>query len=243
MPVAKSFQSYEILTPEPYIVSGRQYVRVRNPKTGTERQVRWYSESEYAKLYPEAKENVIQVQDTYFKPQKEVLGFQKGYITIFKGDTYSHLDWFRASIARYTRWWGWYIVSTEEIPTDLPDGLTPIQLPWESVGQDNGSLKPETAVREAVEALIYDEGTSEYIGKIGDRIEITVTVSRVIEIENGFGHSNMHIMDGEDGNLYVWTTASKCWPEGSVKTIRGTIKDHRIYKNQKQNVLTRCLER
>ena len=39
MPVAKSFQSFEMLT-EPYIVSGKQYVKVRNPKTGTERQVR-----------------------------------------------------------------------------------------------------------------------------------------------------------------------------------------------------------
>ena len=34
MAVAKSFQSFEMLT-EPYIVSGKQYVKVRNPKTGT----------------------------------------------------------------------------------------------------------------------------------------------------------------------------------------------------------------
>ena len=36
--VAKSFQSFEVLT-EVYEVSGKKYVRVRNPKTGTERQV------------------------------------------------------------------------------------------------------------------------------------------------------------------------------------------------------------
>ena len=62
---------------------------------------------------------------------------------------YSGVDWFRA-IARYTRWWGWYIISTEEVPADLPEGITPIQLPWELVGQEDGNLKPEHLVKEAV---------------------------------------------------------------------------------------------
>ena len=108
--VAKSFQEMEIVC-EPYTLTGRMYVKVKNPKTGNVRQVRWYTDSEYAKLYPEAKADI-----TTFKNQKQTLGFEKGYITIFKGDTYTHIDWFRASICRYTRWWGWYVVSTEEIP-------------------------------------------------------------------------------------------------------------------------------
>ena len=237
MPVAKSFQSFEMLT-EPYIVSGKQYVKVRNPKTGTERQVRWYSASEFEKLYPE----MVQSQDTFHNIQKEALGFTKGYITIFKGDTHAHIDWFRASIARYARWWGWYIISTEEIPNDLPDDLEPIQLPWDIVGNDDGKLKPESVIQKAVDALIYDEGTSEFVGEIGERIELTLTVTRTIEIENNYGHSMIHIMEDDCGNVYVWTTAAKSWPEGAVKKVRGTIKDHRIYKNTKQNVLTRCME-
>lgn len=240
MPVAKSFQSFEMLT-EPYIVSGKQYIKVRNPKTGTERQVRWYSASEYAKLYPEMKP-IIQSQDAFYKPQKEALGFTKGYITIFKGDTHAYIDWFRASIARYARWWGWYIISTEEIPADLPDGLEPIQLPWDIVGNDDGKLKPESVVQKAVEAIIYDAGTSEFMGEIGERVELTLTVTRAIEIENNYGHSMMHIMEDDCGNVYVWTTAAKSWPEGAVKNVRGTIKDHRTYKNTKQTVLKNCRE-
>ena len=240
MPVAKSFQSFEMLT-EPYIISGKQYVKVRNPKTGTERQVRWYSASEFAKLYPETK-LVVQAQDAFYKPQKEALGFTKGYITIFKGDTYAHIDWFRASIARYARWWGWYIISTEEIPNDLPDGLEPIQLPWDIVGNDDGKLKPESIIQKAVEAIIYDAGTSEFVGEIGERIELTLTVTRAIEIENNYGHSIMHIMEDDCGNVYMWTTAAKSWSEGAVKKIRGTVKDHRTYKNTKQTVLIRCME-
>ena len=238
MSVAPSFKDFEMLS-EPYAVNGKMYIRVRNPKTGTERQVRWYDEKKTAAA-PAPK---VSAQDAFYKPQKDVLGFTNGYITIFKGDTYAEIDWFRTSIARYARWWGWYIISTEELPEDLPDSVTPVRLPWELVGDDNGKLKPESDVQKAVEALIYEEGTSEYVGSINERLEITVTVTRAIELENDYGHSTMHIMEDECGNQYVWTTASKNWAEGSVKTIRGTVKDHRTYKNVKQTVLTRCAER
>lgn len=57
MPVAKSYQSLEILC-EPYVLDkGRQYVKVRT-KNGENKQVRWYTDAEYAKMYPEAKAEV-----------------------------------------------------------------------------------------------------------------------------------------------------------------------------------------
>lgn len=239
MPVAKSYQSLEIVG-DVFISSGRQYVNVKL-KSGKLKTVRWYSDAVYRKMYPEAPA-VDRSADPYYKSQKEVLGFTKGYITIFKGDTYAEIDWFRASIARYARWWGWYIISTEEVPVDLPAGIEAIRLPWESVGQDSGELKPESLVKEAVEALIYESGTSEFVGEIGERIELTLTVIRAIKIENDYGHSIIHIMEDDCGNVYVWITAAKNWSEGSVKTVRSTVKDHQIYKNTKQTVLTRCME-
>ena len=241
MAVAKSYQELEIVG-DVFVSSGRQYVNVKL-KSGKIKTVRWYTDSEYRKMYPETVASAASdPSDPYYKPQKEVLGFTKGYITIFKGDTYSEIDWFRASIARYARWWGWYIISTEEIPEDLPAGIEPIQLPWDLVGQEDGNLKPEHLVKEAVESIIYDESDSEYQGAIGERLELFLTVERTIELENNFGHSIMHLMRDDCGNLYVWTTASKSWPAGSEHHIRGTVKDHRTYKNEKQTVLTRCLE-
>ena len=239
MAVAKSYQELEIVG-DVFVSSGRQYVNVKL-KSGKTKAVRWYTDSEYRKMYPEAVA-VDRSADPYYKPQKEVLGFTKGYITIFKGDTYSELDWFRASIARYARLWGWYIISTEEIPADLPEGIQPIRLSWESVGQENGELKPEHLIKEAVEALIYEASDSEFQGAIGERLDLFLTVERVIDLENGFGHSQMHLMRDDCGNLYVWTTASKSWPAGSEHHIRGTVKDHRTYKNEQQTVLTRCME-
>lgn len=238
--VAKSFQQMEIVD-EPFTLNGRQYVNVKNPKTGKLRQIRWYTKSEYDKLYPEVKIE-DKTKSPYWKPQKEVLGFTKGYITIFKGDTYPYIDWFRASIARYARWWGWYIISTKELPSDLPDNLEPVKLSWDLVGNEDGSLKSETEVKEAVESLIYDSTGSEYVGKVGDRLELTLTIEKNISLEGAYGHTYMHLMRDENGNLFLWNTASKNWSAGSIHHIRGTVKMHSKYKNEKQTVLIRCLE-
>ena len=246
--VAKTYQGLIQIGNE-IVIDKKTYIQVQTKK-GVIKTVRTYTQKDYEKMYPNEKKTSSvqkstepQYHNIYYKPQKEVLGFTKGYITIFKGDTYAEIDWFRTSIARYARWWGWYIISTEEIPADLPAGLEAVRLPWELVGDDSGKLLSETAVQKAVESLIYEEGTSEFVGSINERLEIQITVVRAIELDNDYGHSTMHIMEDDCGNQYVWTTASKTWAEGSVKTIRGTVKDHRTYKNVKQTVLTRCAER
>jgi hypothetical protein len=238
MAVAKSFQSL-IQQGEPYSKNGKKYVKLLNEKTGIVREARWYTDEEYAKLYPEDKKTAAV---PFSGSQKRALGFEKGYITIFKGDTYSNLDWFQQSIARYARLWGWYIVSTDEVPADLPEGITPVQLNWESVGLDNGTLKPETQVKEAVEAVIYEPTVSEFVGEVGERLDLTLTITAVRQIDGNYGVSTAHVMEDEDGNMFSWITASKSWAVGTVKKIRGTVKEHKIWRNSKITYLTRCAE-
>ena len=238
MAVAKSYMSLAI-EEGPYMVNGKQYCKVRM-KNGSLKQVRWYSDAEFAKMYPEEKVEVAASPDR--KTQKDVLGFTHGYITIFKGDTYGNLEWFKRSIARYCKFWGWYIVSTDEIPTDLPITVTPIRLNWELVGKENGELIPEGQIAKAIEPLLYDASPSEYQGTIGERLELELTVVKTIVLTGAFGTSTMHIMEDSNKNVFVWTTAAKNWAEGSVKHIRGTVKEHRMYKNCKQTLLTRCTE-
>lgn len=243
MPVAKSFAEFEILC-EPYNANGKMYIQVRNPKTNTIRTVRWYTEQEYNKLYPEAP---IIANNKVVKTQKEVLGFAKGYITIFKGEIDEPiLEWFQEKTeCRYTRWWGWYIMSTENLPSDLPSGITPVQLPWELVGKEDGSLKLESEVAENVDSLLYNDSPSEYIGSIGERLELSITITALYKMDNGFNGaaSNLHIMEDKDGNVFTWTTSAKSWSVGTEKVIRGTVKEHKLYKGVKQTVLTRCMER
>ena len=85
--VAKSFQSMKQLG-EPFCEKGKMYVNVQNEKTGTIRKVRWYTDAEYAKMYGEK----VDKPASEFKCQKQILGFENGYITIFKGDTYANLE-------------------------------------------------------------------------------------------------------------------------------------------------------
>ena len=233
--VAKSYQSLEIIS-EPFLVKGRKYVEVRT-KTGATKQVRWYTDHEYARMYPNEEPAM-----TSTKTQKDILGFDKGYITIFKGNTYEDKDYFKENSARYTRLWGWYFVSTEELPDDIPEDVEPVQLPWELVGKEDGKLKSDAEIAAAVESLIYDPDESEYQGEVGDKVNVFVTVESAISLDGYYGPSTMHIMRDDDGNCYVWTTAAKSWEVGSEHNISGTITALKQYKGTKQTVLTRCRE-
>ena len=239
MPVAKSYAGLEILC-EPYILDkGRQYVKVRT-KSGASKQVRWYTDREYAKLYP-AETRSTEPATEIIRPLKEVLGFKEGYITIFKGDTYNYLEWFRRSTARFARYWGWYFVSDEPMPAEYPYELEPVRLKWEDVSTPDGNaLLPEDQVKAIVDSIIYDPGDGEFVGEVGERLEIYAYLKRVIELENGFGVSWMHIWEDDLGNEYTWTTSSKKLEDDKEYHFRGTVKKHTIYRNRKQNVLTRC---
>lgn len=231
--VAKSYQKLSQIG-EPYLQNGKMYVKVQ--KGDKVQQVRWYNETEYAKMYPGEK-----VGEPQFGNQKDMLGFQEGYITIFKGNQEEHEDWFNRSIARYCRHWGWYIVSEDTIPFDLPADLEPIELKWEMVG--NGSaLKKEEDVRAVVDSLLYGVHPSVFQGHIGDRLELKITVIKSHQTENHFGKTAHHIFEDANGNHYAWDTGAKFWAEGSIKTIRGSVKEHKIINNIQTTVLTRCLE-
>ena len=127
--VAKTFQgeNYE-LRGEPFSEGKKSYIIVYNKKTKKERKVRWYSEVEYAVLYPnEAKLVVTQ------KPRWEVLGFgaKDGSITVFAAKKISKETekWLEESCARRNRFWDWHLpngVSVEGIPEDIE----PVELKW-----------------------------------------------------------------------------------------------------------------
>lgn len=228
--VAKSYQDLEIIR-DTYIENGKRYCDVKT-KDGKIKRVKSYTESEYKRYYPEVK--IIQPAN-----RKHIFGFDKGYITIFKGNTYANLEWFDKSNARYATLWGWYIVSTEEVP-ELPEGITAVQLLWQDVGNDDGTLKDTAVIKSVVENLIYDEGPSEYQGNVGDKIERTLTVIKNIKKDSYYGDSYIMTFTDVYNNLYCWITTAKNWAVGEEKRIKGTIKELGVYQKQKITYLTRC---
>lgn len=223
MATAPSFANLERLS-EPFEENGKEYILVKT-KSGTTRRVRWYEE-------PMKK----------IRPLKEVLGFTNGYITIFKGDTNSLLEWFQEEPkCRYHKFFGWYIVSTDELP-QIPAGLEPIQLKWEDVAfADEDQLRPESQIKEHIDSLMYDPSPSKWQGNIGDRITRYVTVTKVTELPDGYyGPSTFYLFEDEEENEYTWTTAARKLELGKTYEIVGTIKSLSKYKGKEQTVLTRC---
>lgn len=237
MPVAKSYQELATFG-EPFEENKKMYITVITSR-GAHKKVRWYTDAEYAKLYPAERASTVS-QTKPLRPLKDVLGFSKGYITIFKGDTYPLLDWFRESDARYHNFFGWYFTSKDELP-QLPTGITPIQLHWEDVcvpGED--CIKGEASIREVIDSLIYEPSNSTWQGQVGDRIDRTLTVKKVTQLENYFGTSTFYLFEDENGNEYCWTTSARQLDLGKTYAIRGSVKNHQVYKGKNQTVLTRC---
>lgn len=135
--VAKSYEGLPVVEEE-YTKNGRTYCKVRTVK-GTIKEVRTYTEAEYKKLYSSVSKTVS--SKTEFN-QKKALGFDKGYITIFKGAVAANEHFFEKGPFRYSRWTGWYLPSNEIVPA-LPEGVTSKILPWEIIGMDNGKIKEE----------------------------------------------------------------------------------------------------
>ena len=151
MPVAKSYMNLPIQG-EVYYKSNKPYVQVIL-KSGKPKEVRWYTQQEFNKMYPE----LAVAGGKSYGPQMKCLGFQNenDSITIFGGAVQKNEEWFmQCATTRFHRVWGWYVISGETYPTPLPDGVYTKQLPWTAVGQEDGYLKPDSEVLKAVRKIL-----------------------------------------------------------------------------------------
>lgn len=243
MPVAKTYQNFKIET-EPYLMNGRQYVKVR-ASTGALKEVRWYSDAEYAKLYPKEKESSFSLIENrnspFWKPQKHTLGFEKGYITIYSGIDDPYNDYMRSIGCNYRRWWGWCLHSDKELAGPLPSGVIAHRLNWSDISDNDETVfRDENKVIAAVEKVLYGDPSSEFVGKIGDKYEGLLTVIKAVPVEGQYGLSTIHVFKDDIDNIFTWTTAAKTLSVNKTYYIKGSIKDHKTYKGTKQTVLTRC---
>ena len=142
MNVAKSYIGWPTIG-EIFVENKKEYIIVQNPKTGTQRKARVYSDTEYRRLYPD-----IQIEDKGWANLKKVLGFERGYIVFFPGVPLED-EWCKSSpIVRAHKDWGWYIPSTESIPDDCPHKHKILY--WSDVAENDTHYKPEEEIKKAV---------------------------------------------------------------------------------------------
>lgn len=118
----------------------------------------------------------------------------------------------------------------------------------------------EQAERERLEKERIEQerkANSKFVGSVGDKIEQSFTLNYSASFEcqsfGGYGTTTMfiHSMSDEHGNTFIWKTNKSlskkiddnAWQyaeSGDVITLKGTIKEHNEYKDEKQTVMTRC---
>lgn len=82
---------------------------------------------------------------------------------------------------------------------------------------------------------------SNFVGNIGEKLEIELTFKKYFSFETMYGIQKIYLFEDELGNVYKWNTGNSISKsEGEHLTLKGTIKEHEEYREQKQTVLTRC---
>ena len=97
---------------------------------------------------------------------------------------------------------------------------------------------------------------SNYVGNVGDKINVKATYLNSYNYGTQFGSSYIHLFVDDNGNVFKWSTNSKlefilkdsnsklsqsyCLDKGATIQLTGKIKIHSEYRGQKQTVLTRC---
>lgn len=237
MPVAKSYMNCKIVS-EPFTKTkgGKEFVVVEY-EDGYRRTVRWYTDAEWAALYPDLAKR-LKGNVSY----RNILGFgDAGYITVYYGETYPHLDWFKEQPAcRYNKYFGWFTPSDEIVDEEIPEGVEVGKVYWDAVCNEFGAVDENKATAVMAELRYKDVDAGSYVGEIGERRDFTLRIKKAIAITGYYGMSTMHIMEDADGNTFVWTTAAKTLDVGETYNLKGTIKDHKEYKGVKQTILTRC---
>lgn len=81
---------------------------------------------------------------------------------------------------------------------------------------------------------------SSHVGEIGKRIDLTLTIERIVSVDTEYGALMIHSFRDEIGNVFVWKTGKGAGKVGDRLSVRGTVKKHDEYRGEKQTVLSRC---
>ena len=134
---------------------------------------------------------------------------------------------------------------------------------------ERARLEAERAEKERIEAeekarreaeIKAQKSISQFVGKVGDRLTLTLTYIMTASFEvksfRGWGTETMHIhiLKDANGNIFTWKTSHalgmdisedeyirwKSAQEGDTVVLKGSVKEHTEYKDEKQTALTRC---
>ena len=170
---------------------------------------------------------------------------ENGNTWIVLGKTFEIKDELKEAGAKFSPNLGWHFNHETEYETVM---INVEEVTYKSI-YGYFSFNDYESVKSAIESKLpkKDVKESNYIGSIGEKIEINVELIKqawyVINSYKGYGTETVWVYTfaDENGNNLVWKTSS--YPEieeGKKYILKGTIKDHNEYKNIKQTIMNRC---
>lgn len=214
--------------------------------------VRWYTDAQRAAMDRAAEKRkgiqAAKAEERRIKfAARNAFGFgDAGYITLIWGNNETIKEW-RDELPQHTVWYneifGWFIPSGRE-PAEIPTELNKFHLGWECVcnpeDPENLEMRDKEEVRKYIQTILYGESKSEFQGTPNEWLEKEVVIKSNIVFDSHYGETHMHVMEDSDGNVYVWSTASKSLEENKTYTIKMKVKEHKEYKGVKQTVVYYC---
>jgi len=109
--------------------------------------------------------------------------------------------------------------------------------------RNTGILASVLASYRASRNRAVEAAKSEYLGKVGDKVQWTLTLRSRYVMDGMYGATTILTFVDSCGNVIVWKASGVQLDEdarGTVFVVKGTIKKHEEYKGTKQTLLTRC---
>jgi len=184
---------------------------------------------------------------------------ENGKTYVVLGNTYAIKDELKELGAKFDYIMGWKLPEDNEAYDTIEVDINEV-----ATFNDNGWLifKDSDEINSIIEKKKKefenahrnpDDKISEYVGNVGDKITVDVTIKRIADFETHFTYRGetqwIYKFEDDDGNIYLWKTASgldkkvgnhlEPMVEGESCKITGTIKDHKEYKGEKETILTR----
>lgn len=159
MPVSPSFSTYPVISKEPFVKDAKYYVTIVNPKTGTERDVRYYNEQEYARTYGN---KLIDTTKTYTNLKKDY-GFHKGPILLIRGIKLQDTQYLRTfAKCSYETGLGWYVPSDGVLPTNVPSHFKYLILAWKEFSIDDYHIRKPSEIAKTINNKILNKKWVEF---------------------------------------------------------------------------------
>jgi len=98
----------------------------------------------------------------------------------------------------------------------------------------------ESKREERKAARLAEDALSQHIGEVGQRIEMTLEVRKVIALDGYYGPININICRcGSDVVIYKGSNRLDVFCDGPTVTVKATIKAHEVREGINQTIISR----